>query len=130
METKPKRFGIVPEFLVENRLVRFGPESTLLDQIEMFSFDGADSGTNTDVLVSFLLVVAERLLKTFVERLFLYYFDITRGGWGGIELGVTVILLMCSLYAIVHILVSTVYTYVHKYYITIVLSGWRYAFQG
>ncbi len=42
---------------VENRLFRFGPESALLDQIEMISFDGADSGTNSDVLVSFLLDV-------------------------------------------------------------------------
>ncbi len=31
LETKPKRFGIVPEFaLFENRLFRFGPESALL----------------------------------------------------------------------------------------------------
>jgi hypothetical protein len=58
--------------LVENRLFRFGPESALLDQIEMISFDGADSGTNSDVLVSFLLDVG-----TFVERVFLYCFDIT-----------------------------------------------------
>jgi hypothetical protein len=43
--------------LVENRLFRFGPESALLDQMEMISFDGADSGTNSDVLVSFLLNV-------------------------------------------------------------------------
>jgi hypothetical protein len=50
--------------LVENRLFRFGPESALLDQTEVCSFDGADSGTNSDVLVSFLLDV-----RTFVERL-------------------------------------------------------------
>jgi hypothetical protein len=50
--------------LVENRLYRFGPESALLDQIEMISLDGADSGTNSGVLVSFLLDVG-----TFVERL-------------------------------------------------------------
>jgi hypothetical protein len=49
---------------VENRFFRFGPESALLDQIEMCSYDGADSGTNSDVLVSFLLDVG-----TFVERL-------------------------------------------------------------
>ncbi len=53
-------------------MFRFGPESALLDQIEMCSFDGADSGTNLDVLVSFLLDV-----RTFVERLLLYCFDIT-----------------------------------------------------
>ncbi len=48
--------------LVENRLFRFGPESALLDQTEI-SFDGADSGTNSDVLVSFLLDV-----ETFDEQ--------------------------------------------------------------
>ncbi len=58
--------------LVEKRLFRFGPESALREQIEMCSFDGADSGTNSDVLVSFLLDVG-----TFVERLLLYCFDIT-----------------------------------------------------
>jgi hypothetical protein len=57
--------------LVENRWFRFGPESALLDHIEMISFDGSDSGTNSDVLVSFLLDVG-----TFVERVFLYCFDI------------------------------------------------------
>jgi hypothetical protein len=29
-----------------NRLFRFGPESVLLDQMNMISFDGADSGMN------------------------------------------------------------------------------------
>jgi hypothetical protein len=53
-------------------LFRFGPESVLLDRIGMCSFDGADSGTNSDVLVSFLLDVG-----TFVERLLLYCYDIT-----------------------------------------------------
>jgi hypothetical protein len=57
--------------LVENRLFRFSPESALLDQIEMISFEGADPGMNSDVLVSFLLDIG-----TFVER-FLYCFDIT-----------------------------------------------------
>jgi hypothetical protein len=52
--------------LVENRLIRFGPESSLLGHIEIISFDGADSETNSDVLVSFLLDV-----RMFVERLFL-----------------------------------------------------------
>jgi hypothetical protein len=63
-------------------LFRFGPEPILLDKKEMFSFVGADSGTNSDVMVSFLLDVG-----TFVEHLclFLYCFDITnpytkRGG--------------------------------------------------
>ncbi len=50
--------------LVENILFPFGPESALLDQIEKFSFDGADSETNSHVLVSFLLDVG-----TFVGRL-------------------------------------------------------------
>jgi hypothetical protein len=50
--------------LVENRLFRFGPESALLDKIEMISFDGADSGTNSGVLVSVLLDDG-----TFVEHL-------------------------------------------------------------
>ncbi len=53
-------------------MFRFDPESALLDHIEMISFDGADSGTNSYVLVSFLLDVG-----TFVERLFLYCFNIT-----------------------------------------------------
>jgi hypothetical protein len=35
----------------------------------MISFDGADSGTNSDVLVSFQLDVAT-FVRTFVERLF------------------------------------------------------------
>jgi hypothetical protein len=49
----------------------------------MCSFDGADSGTDSDVLVSFLLDVGtfvERLwnvCRKFVERLLLYCFDIT-----------------------------------------------------
>jgi hypothetical protein len=50
--------------LVENRLFRFCPDSALLRQIERIYFDGAGSGTNSDVLVSFLLDVG-----TFVERL-------------------------------------------------------------
>jgi hypothetical protein len=54
--------------LIENRLFRFGPESALPDQIEMCSFDGADSGTNSDVLVSFLIDVGI-FCGTFVERL-------------------------------------------------------------
>jgi hypothetical protein len=70
--------------LVENRLFRFGPESALLDQIEMNSFDGADSGANSDITVWFYSLdvgtFVERLWNvcgTFVERLFLYSFDIT-----------------------------------------------------
>ncbi len=73
LETKPKRFGIVPEFvLFENRLFRFGTESALLYQIKMISFDGADSGMNSDVMVWFLSWMSERLRNvcgTFVERL-------------------------------------------------------------
>ncbi len=58
-----KRNQSVPEFVLL-RADCFGPESALLDQIEMISFDGVDSGTNSDVMVSFLLDVG-----TFVERL-------------------------------------------------------------
>ncbi len=58
--------------LVENRLFRFGPESALLDQIEMISFNLADSGTNSAVKVSFLLGVG-----TFVERLWYVYCSFT-----------------------------------------------------
>jgi hypothetical protein len=39
---------------IDNRLFRFGPESALLDQIEVISFDKTNSGTNSKVLVSFL----------------------------------------------------------------------------
>jgi hypothetical protein len=60
--------------LVENRLFQFGPEYTLLDHIEMCSFDGSDLGTNSGVLISFLLDV---VCGRFVERLLLYCFDIT-----------------------------------------------------
>jgi hypothetical protein len=45
-----------------------------LDQIEMCSFDGADSGTNTDVLVP----SCRNVCGTFVERLLLHCFDITK----------------------------------------------------
>jgi hypothetical protein len=55
------RFRICP---VENRLFRFGPESALLDQIEMISLDTTNSETNSNVLVLFLLDNG-----TFVERL-------------------------------------------------------------
>ncbi len=64
-----------PIRLVKNRWFWFGPESALLDQIEMWSFDGADSGTNSDVLVSFLFD-GQNVCVTFVERLLLYFFDI------------------------------------------------------
>jgi hypothetical protein len=50
--------------LVGNRSFRFGPESAPLDQMEMISFDGADWGTNSGVMVSFLLDV-----RLFAERL-------------------------------------------------------------
>jgi hypothetical protein len=58
--------------LVENRLFRSGLESALLDQIEMCSFDGADSGTNSDVLASFMLDVGMFVeCELFAERLLL-----------------------------------------------------------
>jgi hypothetical protein len=54
--------------LIENKSFRFGPESALLDQIEMISFDKTNSGTNSNVLVSFRLDIG-----TFVERLWNIY---------------------------------------------------------
>jgi hypothetical protein len=50
--------------LIETRLFRFGPESALLDQIVMLSFDKTYSGTNSNVMASFILNIG-----TFVERL-------------------------------------------------------------
>jgi hypothetical protein len=44
----------------------------------MISFDGADSGRNSDVMVSFLSDVGT-FVERLVERLFLYCFDITAG---------------------------------------------------
>jgi hypothetical protein len=58
---KPKRSRIC---LLRNRLFWFCPESALLGQIEMISFDKTNSGMNTNVLVSFLLDMV-----MFVERL-------------------------------------------------------------
>jgi hypothetical protein len=73
LETKQKTFWCRSRIcLLENRLLRYVPESALLDQIEIISFDAADSSTNSDIRVSFLLASG-----TFVERLFLYCFDIT-----------------------------------------------------
>jgi hypothetical protein len=67
LKKKPKRFGIVPELVllkIKNRLLRFGPESAILDQIEKISFAKINSGTNSKVLITFLLDIG-----TFVERL-------------------------------------------------------------
>jgi hypothetical protein len=65
--------------LVENRLFRSGLESALLDQLEMCSFDEADSGTNSDGLASFMLDVRMFVeCGLFAERLLLYCFDITQ----------------------------------------------------
>ncbi len=61
--------------LVENRLFRFGPESALLEQIDMISFDGVDSLTNSDVLVPFMLDV-----ETFVARLSFTVLTLLVGG--------------------------------------------------
>ncbi len=69
-------------YLVENRLFRFGPESALMDQIEMISFDGADSGTNLDVF-GFIPVRCRNVWWTMVERLFLYCFDSTTYAYRG-----------------------------------------------
>jgi hypothetical protein len=71
LETKPKRFGIVPEFVLLRQIVSIWSKIGCPRLIEMCSFDGADSGTNSDVLVSFLLDVG-----TFVERMLLYCLDI------------------------------------------------------
>jgi hypothetical protein len=66
LETKPKRFGIVPKFvLLITDCFLFGPESFIMEQKEMISFDLADSGTNSHVMVSFLLDVG-----TFVSLIF------------------------------------------------------------
>jgi hypothetical protein len=62
--------------LIENRLLfQFGPESALLDQIEMISFDEKTSGTNSKVL--YIIIIYRNACGTFVEHLFLYCFDIT-----------------------------------------------------
>ena len=50
--------------LIENRLFRFNPESALLDQIKIISFDKTNPGTNSKVMASFLLDIG-----TFVESL-------------------------------------------------------------
>ncbi len=68
LETKPKRFGIVPVFvLFENRLFRFGPESTLLYQIKMISFRWGSFGNE---LTRYGFIPGCRnVCGTFVERL-------------------------------------------------------------
>jgi hypothetical protein len=48
--TKPKRFGIVPEFAL---LFQFGSESAVQGQIEIIPFCKTNSGTNSNVSVSF-----------------------------------------------------------------------------
>jgi hypothetical protein len=50
--------------LFETKLFRFCPESALLDQLVMLSFDMTYSGTNSNVMVSFLLDIG-----TFVDCL-------------------------------------------------------------
>jgi hypothetical protein len=78
LETKPKRFGIVPEFfLIENRLFRFGPESALLDHIERISFDNTNSWKNS-VVFCFIPFRYWSVCGTIVERLLLYCSDITK----------------------------------------------------
>ncbi len=69
LETKPKRFGIIPKFV----LLR----TDCFDLVQnLISFDGADSGTNSDILVSFLLDVGTiveclwNVCGTFVPLLF------------------------------------------------------------
>jgi hypothetical protein len=65
LEMKPKRFGIVPEFVLL-RADCFDLVQNLFSWTKqtMSSFDGTDSGMKTHILVSFLLDVG-----TFVERL-------------------------------------------------------------
>ncbi len=62
--------------LIENRLFRFGPESALLDLIEMISFKRTNSGTNSNVLVSFRLDIGRlwNVCETFVPLLFWHYY--------------------------------------------------------
>jgi hypothetical protein len=62
--------------LVENRLFRYGPESVLLNQIDMTSFDGADSKMKTQTFWFNSCWMLEHLWNvcgTFV----LYSFDLT-----------------------------------------------------
>ncbi len=54
--TKPKRFGLpILYSIIENRLFRLDPESALMDQIEIISFDKTNSGTNSNVCLASLL---------------------------------------------------------------------------
>jgi hypothetical protein len=77
LETKPKKtFWYRPRIcLIENRLFRFGPESAPLEQIKLSLSIRKNSGTNPHVLVSFLLRY-RNFCGTFLERLFLYCFDV------------------------------------------------------
>ncbi len=66
--------------LVENRLFRFGPESVLLDQIDMISFDGADLGTKTQFWFNSCEML-ERLSFTVMTYYIMEHFqEIFRGG--------------------------------------------------
>jgi hypothetical protein len=62
-----------PNLSYKKRSFRFGLKSALLDQTEMISFDKTNSGTISNVLVSLRLYI-----ERFLERSFLYCFDITR----------------------------------------------------
>jgi hypothetical protein len=72
--TKPKCFVL---FFIENRLFQFGPESALLDQIEMITFDKTNLGSNSNHRFGFIPIRYESVCGMFVERLFLYCFDFT-----------------------------------------------------
>jgi hypothetical protein len=58
---------------IENRWFRYGPESALLDQIEMISFNETNSGTFVELLWNVCGTFVERLwniCRTFVLLLF------------------------------------------------------------
>jgi hypothetical protein len=56
-----------PNLSCREQIVLIGPESALLDLIEMCSFDGPDLRTNSEVMVSFS-VRCRDVCGTFVER--------------------------------------------------------------
>ncbi len=58
--------------LIENRLLRFGPESALLDQIEKISFDKTNSRTKSNMFCFHSCIRYRNVCETFVKRLFLY----------------------------------------------------------
>jgi hypothetical protein len=62
--------------VVEKRLFRFGPDSVLLDQIDMISFDEADSGMKTQTFWLHSCQMPERLSFTVLTLLLLPTLDV------------------------------------------------------